>query len=205
MCRNVITLCLGITLNCLESLYPRPGTLIYSRTRPAVRPKRSRLRVTSVRSYLTAECAGNPELHFESAEVTRVVRDRARRALHAQPLCSGAPSLLAPVPLLSHFIPSVGFQSPSLRPEARGSPISAVLRVFQRSSQIWGRPLAFLVARARPRLSASRPGPPRDPHVSREPHKPILALTPPPCPLSQHKKLHLVLSLCFPLVQHFLW
>lgn len=34
MCRNVITLCLGITLNCLESLYTRPGTFIYSRTRP---------------------------------------------------------------------------------------------------------------------------------------------------------------------------
>ena len=37
MCRNVITLCLGITLNCLESLYTRPGTFIYSRTRPVLR------------------------------------------------------------------------------------------------------------------------------------------------------------------------
>lgn len=52
MCRNVITLCLGITLNCLESLYTRPGTLIYSRTRLVIRPKRLLLPVTSVENCL---------------------------------------------------------------------------------------------------------------------------------------------------------
>lgn len=52
MCRNVITLCLGITLNCLESLYTQPGTLIYSRTRLVIRSKRLLLPVTSFENYL---------------------------------------------------------------------------------------------------------------------------------------------------------
>lgn len=53
MCRNVITLCLGITLNCLESLYTQPGMLIYSRNRLVIQLKWLLYGVTSLRSCLS--------------------------------------------------------------------------------------------------------------------------------------------------------
>ena len=76
MCSTVITLCLGITLNCLESLYTQPGMLVYSRTRPVLRLQGLSLRATSFVSYLalrkvfnTSERVHNPPLHLKFATV----------------------------------------------------------------------------------------------------------------------------------------
>lgn len=177
MCRNVITLCLGITLNCLESLYTRPGTLIYSRTRLVIRPKRLLLPVTSFENYLlhqnmfiTRYCIENLP-RWPCVAVGRGHRDHftANSCAAWQRRVSSFP-----LPLLSHFSP-VRFQTPSLRPVSSLS--SAALRALQRS-QVRVQCVAFLGIWALPspdpvrRPFTRNQDPPGTPGLSRELHNP---------------------------------